>query len=253
METTKSTFVKIILLVISVCTLAICIFLACQLYIFNDADMLFESYSSQLSNAQEQLAEYKAITDQQLEAYETELANSQNIIEELKEALANSNASVAELQASVRELTAEKELVSYLSSTDKYKAWVAAQSAIEPYDLYNDLSYAYEQFVDLYDNGYVGTVMYDATLDLLVPSYKHSTPDTYIDTLERYFGNSSYHTVVNRLIDDLVTAKLVSDDGDKYSWYSNTLTVQNVMNKLNVTIDVAEALLGLLRTFGWNI
>ena len=56
------------------------------------------------------------------------------------------------------------------------------------------------------------------------------------------------------LIDDLVSADLLNDDGDnRYSWDYDTLNAKNAVSGLYVTEDVAEALMGILRAMDWDV
>ena len=245
METNKNTFTKAVLIVLTVCAVAILVILSYQVLVSEKSVSGLEAQlaacEDELASVKEEMEGYKATTSEQLSTYESELKSSKETIKAL--------------EGQIKDLTTSKQtIISGPSSTAEYKAWVEAQSALEPYDLYDDLSLAYEQLVEHYDNGYDGTELYDASLKLLVPSSQRSKLDSYMKTLNRYFDYSSYYTPRNNFIDDLVSAKLLIDEGnDTYSWYYDTLTTKNVVSKLNVTTDVANAMLGLLRTIGWDV
>lgn len=141
-----------------------------------------------------------------------------------------------------------------VSTTKEYADWVAAQSAIEPYDLYNDLQYAYEQLIELEEDYLIGTEKYKAALNLLVPKKNQSDLESYMATLKRYFGTSDISTVRNTFIDDLISVELLTEEKNNYlTWNRSTLTTNNVMSKLNLTEDVANALMGMLRTMDWDV
>ena len=250
MEAKNSIFTQILLSLIALCSLAICAVLAYQVLPLDKYSAALENSDSAVEKLEKELLDSKSA----VEKLEKELLDSKSAVEKLEKELLDSKSSLAELEISIERLTSEKEIANSPSVTPEYKAWLVAKTAVEPYDLYDDLSDAYNQFVELYDNGYNGTVLYDATLKLLVPSNKHQQIDAYIKTLERYFGASSYYTARSCFIEDLVNAKLLTDDGNGYySYNKSTLITNNVMSKLNVTTDVAEALLGLLRTIGWDV
>lgn len=221
----KSIFANISLLIIAACTVSL-VAIAVYNQMFYRQQILV--YEEELNN-----------TTHQLQSYENDLLNAQKQIDDLKVA--------------VNEFTTYK-AEHTISTTEAYRLWVEAQTAVEPYDLYDDLKYAYEQLIESIDNGYDGTVMYEATKNLLIPVNKQSNMDEYISILDRYFGGENTYYARKQFITDLVKVNLLTEDGDNYySWNSNTLTVQNAKSKLGLTEDVANAMFGLLRAIGWDV
>lgn len=229
METKQtSIFQKIILVTIALCTVAIVALMTYQVIIGQEKVSTLET---NLLKAEEQLSAYEG----QLSTYESELIQYKNQIEEL--------------------INKEDATPKYaVSSTKEYAAWIAAQSALEPYDLYDDLQYAYEQLADLDSDYMIGTEVYKAAVNLLIPKKSQDDVSAYLKTLKRYFGVSDVYTIRSRFIDDLVSVKLLTSEGNNsYSWNQSTLTTKNVMSKLNLTEDVANALLGMLNTMDWGV
>lgn len=227
MKENKSVFSKILLVIITLCLLAIVAFMFLQ-FIFYFA----------------QIEEY----EEQLKFYETELENSKNQVAAMEEQL-----SALEKIFPSSDNGTSAPSPSSTATTDKYTAWLIAQSAEEPYDLYNDLKYAYKQLIELHQNSAFGTVKYKAAVDLLIPEGAKSDVESYFPVLERYFGVDMASAQIT-LIDDLVSVDLLKDDGNNsYSWYYDTLNAKNAVSSLYVTEDVAEALMGILRAMDWDI
>lgn len=205
---------KISLITITVCVLLMTVSI---LYVFFKCNSLIQTQTEEIATYTEEIATYK----EQINA----------------------------LKKQVNDLTKAK-VPEYISSTKEYAAWVEAQSSVEPYDLYEDLQYAYEQYTK-FDKG---TNKYKTALNLLVPKSEQDNLKEYNKKLKRYFGTSDRDTAANRFIDDLVSAGLLKRERDNYfSWNNNTLTPYNVKSKLNLTTDVANAMLGTLRTWGWDV
>lgn len=214
MKENKSVFSKILLVIITLCLLAIVVLMFFQ----------FVYYFAQIEEYEDQLI-----------FYETELENSKKQVVDMEKRL------------SAFHLTSSTE------TTEKYTAWLLAQSAEEPYDLYNSLKSAYKQLIDLHQNYAFGTVKYKAAVDLLIPEDAKSDIESYFPVLERYFGVDMASAQIT-LIDDLVSADLLNDDGDnRYSWDYDTLNAKNAVSGLYVTEDVAEALMGILRAMDWDV
>lgn len=153
----------------------------------------------------------------------------------------------------LKEVNKSEQTKNTLSSSKEYLNWVASQTAVEPYDLYNDLKYAYQQFSEYHDNYYIGTEKYNAALKLLVPTSNQQDVDGYLWKLNRYFSKDQ-NTSTQAFVDDLVSVGLLTEVSENsYSWNREELNKSNVVAKLNVTNDVAEGLLGLLRTCDWDV
>lgn len=180
-----------------------------------------------------------------------EMENNDAKVQQLEEQILGKTEEIEKLEQQLQTYTVD--VANDLSSTKEYREWKAACNATEPYDLYDEMTRAYEEFLELYNDGYEGTVLYDATLKLLVPASSRSDLDSYMPILKRYFGVADYHTAIARFVDDLVSAQLLTLDGEYYSWNHNTLSTKNVAAKLNLTTDTANALMGLLRTIGWDV
>ena len=190
-------------------------------------------------------------TIQQL-MYELDACKEQIAAQE--RALLDAEEQIAMFEKQVQEAMAEEEMTYIPSSTKEYAAWIVAQTAVEHNDLYYSLQYAYEQLIELESEYYDGSIKYKAALNLLVPEGNREDWSSYKATLKRYFGASDEFTARKRFIEDLVSAELLIDEEkDYYSWNRATLTVDNVMTKLNVTEDVANGMMGLLRMIGWDV
>ena len=190
-------------------------------------------------------------TIQQL-MYELDTCKEQIAAQE--RALLDAEEQIAMFEKQVQEAIAEEEMTYIPSSTKEYAAWIVAQTAVEHTDLYYSLQYAYEQLMELKSEYYDGSIKYKAALNLLVPEENREDLSSYEATLKRYFGTSDEYTARKRFIEDLVSTELLIDEGkDYYSWNRSTLTVKNVMTKLNVTEDVADGMMGLLRIIGWDV
>lgn len=190
---------------------------------------------------------------QQILAYEEELNSAAIQLQNYEDNLLSAQKQIDDLKVKVNDLTTYK-TEHTISTTNAYRSWIEAQTAVEPYDLYDDLKYAYEQLTESIDKGYVGTVIYAATKNLLVPANKQTNMDEYVSILDRYFGVEHPYYARTQFITDLVKVNLLTEDGDDYySWNRNTLTVQNAKSKLGLTEDVANAMFGLLRAIGWDI
>lgn len=205
----------------------------------------------QLTFGNKQIASLEA----ELDSCKSQIESQANALTEAGEQLGQYEAQLAQYKQQLDSYAEKSKGKTYaVSSTKEYAAWVAAQTALEPHDLYDDLQYAYEQLVELDSEYYIGTEKYKATLNLLVPQKEHENLSSYMATLTRYFGTSDTSAAWSRFIDDLVSAKLLTDKGNNYyEWNTGTLNTKNVMSKLNLTEDVSNALLGLLRTMGWDV
>ena len=189
-----------------------------------------------------------------IQLLQLELESCKNKIVEQESALLEAAEQLSLFEEQVEKAMAEEEMTYVVSSTKEYAAWVVAQTAVEHTDLYNSMQYAYEQLLDLDEQYYDGSIKYRACLDLLVPEGNQENFSAYKTTLKRYLGASDQYIARNRFIEDLVSAELlVVEENGYYSWNRGTLTVDNVMNRLNVTEDVANAMLGLLRMIGWEV
>lgn len=192
--------------------------------------------------------------NKQMASLEADLVSCKSQIESHANTLTEAGEQLSQYEAELAQYKQQLDSYAEVSSTKEYAAWIAAQNTLEPHDLYDDLQYAYEQLVDLNSEYYLGTEKYKAALNLLVPQKEHENLSSYMATLTRYFGTSDTSTVWNRFIADLVSANLLTDMGNNYyEWNTDTLNSKNVMDKLNLTKDVANALLGLLRTIGWDV
>ena len=197
------------------------------------------SYETQLKTTQLELA----ATKEELLAYEATLAAYKNELETAKDNIA----SLSAIQSEEAERT-------QLSNTQQFLDWQKAQFVVEPDALYIQLKLAYTQFIELYEKGFDGTEKYKTALNLLVPSSKQDSLDTYLGTLKRYYGAANTDKAIDYFIDDLVKAGLLTSKGNNYySWNYSTLTSKNVVSKLGVTQDVADSLLGLLRCLDWSV
>lgn len=220
---------------IAICTAAIAALIAYQIILGN-----------------EQVMSLKA----ELDLCETQIDLQKNELAEAEERFMAYEEELAQYEKQLADLTAikEKEPTYAVSSTKEYAAWVAAQSALEPYDLYDDMKYAYDQFEKLNSDHLIGTEVYIAALNLLVPKKSQDDVSAYLGTLKRYFDVSDVYTIRSRFVDDLVTTKLIiRNENNSYSWFRDTLTTENVMSHLNLTEDVANAMLGILNARGWGI
>lgn len=233
-ENKSSIFQNAILVLIALCAAAITAIMVYQLTLGNKQIVSLEAELDSCKSQIESQANALTEAGEQLGQYEAQLAQYKQQLDSYAEKA--------------------KEKTYAVSSTKEYAAWIAAQTALEPHDLFDDLQYAYEQLVELDSEYYIGTEKYKATLNLLVPQKEHENLSSYMATLTRYFGTSDTSAVWSRFIDDLVSAKLLTDKGNNYyEWNTGTLNTKNVMSKLNLTEDVANALLGLLRTMGWDV
>lgn len=241
-EQKTSVFQNTLFALIALCAVAITVLMVYQLTVSN----------KQIATVETELNSCKA----QIEAQEDAIATAEAQLGKAEAQLGEYEEKLALYEKQVADLLTDKENepVYTVSSTKEYAAWIAAQSALEPQDLYDDLKYAYEQLSELDANYMIGTEKYKAALDLLVPKKSHADVSSYMATLKRYFSVSDIHTVRNRIIEDFVSAKLINDEGNNsYTWTYTTLATQNIMTKLNLTEDVANALLGLLRTMDWDV
>lgn len=239
-EKKTSNFQNVIMILIAVCAVAITAIMVYQLALGNKQIELLEAELDSCRNQIESQASALTEAGEQLGQYEAQLG-------QYKEQLT----SYAE---QIKDMLSDEEKTYTISSTKEYAAWVAAQSALEPYDLYYDLQYAYEQLVELNSEYLIGTEEYKAALNLLVPKNKQEDLSSYMATLKRYFDTEEISTARSIFIDDLVSAKLLNDTGNNYyTWSLATLTTKNIMSKLSLTEDVANALMGLLRTIDWDV
>lgn len=239
-ENKSSAFLHVIFILIALCAVAITSLMVYQVTLGNNQIISLEAELDSCTNKLELQESALASAEEQLGQYEAQLG-------EYEEQLAT-------YEKQIKDMLSEVEKKYAVSSTKEYAEWVAAQSTLEPYDLYYDLQYAYEQLVELDSDYLIGTEKYKAALNLLVPKKNQSDLESYMATLKRYFGTSDISTVRNRFIDDLVSAKLLTEEENNYySWNKSTLTTKNVMSKLNLTEDVANALMGMLRTMDWDV
>lgn len=227
MKENKSVFSKILLVIITLCLLAIVAFMFLQ-FIF---------YFAQIEGYEEQL-----------KVYETELENSKNQVAAMEEQLSALEKMFPSSDNGTSALS-----TSSTATTEKYTAWLIAQLAEEPYDLYNNLKYAYKQLIELHQNFAIGTVKYKAAVDLLIPEGAKSDVESYFPVLERYFG-ADMASAQDTLVGDLLSVNLLKDEGNnRYSWSGLTLNAKNAVSSLYVTEDVAEALMGILRAMDWDV
>lgn len=236
----SSVFQNIMMALLALCVVVIAAIMVYQLTIGNKQIILLETElnmcKNQIKSQENALTEAK----EQLGQYETQLGQYQEQLTSYAE--------------QIEDMHTDGEKTNAVSSTKEYAAWVAAQSALEPYDLYYDLQHAYEQLMESDSNYLIGTKKYKTALNLLVPKIKRRDLTAYMATLDRYFGSSDISTVRYRIIDDLVAAKLLIEKGnDYYEWNKSFLSTEKVMSKLNLTEDVANALIGLLRTMDWDV
>ena len=238
-ENKSPIFQNIIYVLIALCSIAITGLMVYQVAFDNKQ---ITSLKAELDSCMSKIEwQENALTDatDQLDQYEAQLGKYE--------------VQLKEYEKQISDIVSSEEGTHLVSSTKEYAAWITAQSAIEPYDLFYDLQYAYEQLTELDAEYWIGTEKYKGALNLLVPKKDQENLETYLATLKEYFGVSDASIVRSRFIDALVSTKLLIDEGTQYSWYRDTLTTKNVMVKLNLTEDVANALLGLLRAMDWDV
>ena len=220
----KNIFLKFLLTIIAISTFTLCSIVIYQMFIDNH-----------------QKETEIILLKQQISDYQKEIADNTIKFETLEKQLTTIIEENDAIEASLP------------SSTSVYHEWLNANSALEPYDLYDDLSLAYEQLVELNEEGFDGTVLYDACVKLLVPASYRNNIDKYLSKLNKYYDYSDYYYPTKQFIDDLVSAELLTKNGDSYTWNYSTLTTENVVAKLSLTKDSANALMGLLRAIGWDV
>lgn len=247
-ENKSSIFQGVIMTLIAFCVVAVT---AIVVYQFITGNKQLTSIEAELYSCKSQL-ESQEKELKELDACKAQIELQANEITDAREQIAQYEESLSSYKKQIENMYSSK--TTPISSTKEYAAWVDAQSATEPYDLYYDLQKAYNQLIELNSDFLIGTQKYKTAVNLLVPKNQQSDLSAYYETLKRYFGTSDISTTRHRFIDDLVSVNLLTDEGNGYYSYSNyTLTTTNIMDKLDLTEDVANALLGLLRVIDWDV
>ena len=151
---------------------------------------------------------------------------------------------------------------SLIESTGAYQEWLNAQGGSDERDMADNIVKAMDEVKDVfteYDSsgkrnrnyGAFGTDEYEASVNLLIPETVDSTDreavKKYVENLRQYFTGDK--DGVDRFIYDAIDKGLMEVDDDGLWGIAGEKSMQDFMDKFNITEDVAMAMMGMLNTY----
>ena len=139
-------------------------------------------------------------------------------------------------------------------STGAYQEWLASQNASESGTMFTDAGNAVKAIQEGLANGKTGTIKYNAAIKFLMPD----TVDTedqaavkeYLSKLERYLADNG--SGMNNFIADAMSEGLIVGTEDGMSKIADGKTVQDFVDTLKITPEMAQAIFGELEEYGWE-
>lgn len=190
-----------------------------------------------------------------------ELENNNNLTEEQRANLEAARDALEAQNSAIRDncesLQMQYSALSQVSSA--YAAWQNAKNTTDQDAMLLDLNNALADIEEGLTTQRIGTDDFKTAVNLLVPD---EIPETEIAdyqrrVLDRFLqfddeGNIKAEGLNNFIKKMLETGMLEANDDGSLSWALDT-TLSDIANASNVTEDVAQALLGGLEAYGWDI
>jgi len=138
-------------------------------------------------------------------------------------------------------------------ATSAYKRWIDAQNSPEAGDDYDNLRTAVSQLKAGLENGKIGTNVFKSAAELLIPDWNEgdtAAVKNYMDKLERYFTEDAQG--LQNFIDDMFKNGILDDGGDSYLFKAGT-TIEQIADKMGLTVDAARYMVQALQDYGWDV
>lgn len=135
-----------------------------------------------------------------------------------------------------------------------YQEWLASQNASEAGDMFTDAGNAIKAIQEGLSNGKINTVKYNAAVKFLIPDTIDSNDQAevtkYLETLEHYLADNG--SGIENFIADSIENGLMKPAADGLAEVMDGITVQDFVDRLKITPEVAQAIFGELSEYGWE-
>lgn len=136
-------------------------------------------------------------------------------------------------------------------ATGSYQEWINSQNGPESGDMYRDAQKAMEAIKEGLQTGKTGTNKFNAAVEVLIPDdIPEAEVHKYVEKLNRYLKDSDKGTD-NFLSDSVKNGLLTLENGVYQS--VDGITMQDFVDKLKITPEMAQAIFGELEEYNLNI
>lgn len=138
-------------------------------------------------------------------------------------------------------------------ATSAYKRWIDAQNSPEAGDDYDNLRTAVSQLKAGLESGKIGTNVFKSAAELLIPEWNEgdtAAVQNYMQKLERYFTEDAQG--LQNFIDDMFRNGILDDGGDSY-FFKAGMTIEQIADKMGLTVDAARYMVQALQDYGWEV
>lgn len=137
-------------------------------------------------------------------------------------------------------------------ATGSYQAWLDAQNAPDQGTMFTDAGNAAKAIIEGLGNGKIGTEKFKAAVEFIMPDdidpKNKEQVQKYLDKVKRYLADNG--SGVNNFIDDSISKGLINSLGNGEYKFADGVSIQDFMDKLNLTEEVVRSMLGEMETYG---
>lgn len=210
----------------------------------------------ELAYSQNQM-KYAQVKDD-IETLDKAYKNNMELTEEQKQLYQDSRAELEEQSKALRENCESLKLQydALVQASSAYQDWLNAQNASEAGDMADDALKAAAEIQDGLENGKIGTVKFKSSVEFLVPDNMQDAVQDYYKTIRRYLQEDDDGNLkaegINNFLEDSVSKGLMSTDGNGFYSIVEGTTLKDFADQLNITMELAQALFGVLQDYGWT-
>lgn len=210
----------------------------------------------ELAYSQNQM-KYAQVKDD-IETLDKAYKNNMELTEEQKQLYQDSRAELEEQSKALRENCESLKLQydALVQASSAYQDWLNAQNASEAGDMADDALKAAAEIQDGLENGKIGTVKFKSSVEFLVPENMQDAVQDYYKTIRRYLQEDDDGNLkaegINNFLEDSVSKGLMSTDGNGFYNIVEGTTLKDFADQLNITMELAQALFGVLQDYGWT-